>query len=140
MSSQPAVLSDFDLAAISELVATAHSAQVDPATLLPLHAPETVIVNLAGRRVLGRDALGDAMTAALASPLRDVLTEVTIDDVRAANSDCAIVSCTKVVRDGRAATDAENALPTVGMLTYVLARTEAGWKIALAQTTPIVAA
>lgn len=140
MSAPSVVLSDSDLAAISNLVATAHAAQLDPGTLLPLHALETVIVNIAGRRVLGRDALADAMAAALASPLKDVLTEVTIDDVRAASRDCAIVSCTKVVRDGRASADAKNALPTVGMLTYVLTRTDTGWKIALAQTTPIVAA
>lgn len=140
MSSQPVVLNEADVAAISNLVASANVAQLDPATLIPLHAPETVIVNLVGRRVLGRDTLEEAMTAALASPLKDVLTEVTIDDVRAAGRDCAIVSCTKVVRDRRASADAKDALPTIGVLTYVLTRTEAGWKIALAQTTPIVAA
>lgn len=79
------------------------------------------------------------MAVALASSLRDVLTDVTIDDVRAASHDCAIVSCTKVVRDRRAAADAEDGLPTIGVLTYVLTRTGAGWKIALAQTTPVVA-
>jgi uncharacterized protein (TIGR02246 family) len=81
MDSQSFTLSESDIEAISDVVATARAAQVDAETLLPLHAPGVVNVNIAGRRVLGRDAFGLAMEAALASPLRDVRTHVMIDDV-----------------------------------------------------------
>lgn len=139
MSPRANSLSGADLEAVSALVADAQSAQSDTPKLLSLHAPGTVIVNIAGRRVLGRDAFGDAMTAALASPLKDVRTEVTIDDVRAANRDTVVVSCTKVVRDGRPTSDVQGAIPTVGALTYVMTRTESSWEIVLAQTTPVAA-
>jgi hypothetical protein len=43
-----------------------------------------VIVNLAGRRVLGRDAFAEAMAGALASPLSGVQTSVEVVDIRSA--------------------------------------------------------
>lgn len=139
MDSRISDLSDSDLKAISEVVAAAQAAQSDAATLLPLHAPGVVIVNIAGLRVLGRDAFSQAMESALSSPLRQVRTEVTIDDVRPANRDTVVVSCTKIVRDEREPGDTRDRLPTVGVLTYVMTRSQTGWEIALAQTTPVAA-
>jgi uncharacterized protein (TIGR02246 family) len=94
-----------------------------------------VVVNIAGRRVLGRSALGTAMRAALASPLAHVTTTIDIDDIRYLRPDVAIVSCTKRVHDAR---DGEHdELPTTGALTYVVERADGRWRIAVAQTTPV---
>lgn len=124
-----------DERAIREVVAQAQAHQNDVEPLLRLHTPDAVIVNLAGRRVLGRDAFAEAMAGALASPLADVRTTIEVLDVRAAAPDVAVVSCVKTVHDGRA--DATTALPSVGSLTYVMAKVDGDWRIALAQTTPI---
>ncbi len=123
-----------DLAAIHALVRDAQTAQFDPEAFLDLHTPEVVVVNIAGRRVLGREALGEAMRAALDSPLKDVVTSSTIEDVRFLAPDVALVSCTKEVRDSRS--DRSLALPTIGTLTYVIVRSGDRWRIAVAQTTP----
>lgn len=127
-----------DETAIRELVAHARESQSDPEALLNLHTAETAIVNLAGRRVLGRETLAKAMADALASPLRDVLTSVEIVDLRLATPDVAIVSCTKTVHDRRSGVDASTVVPMTGALTYVTVRANDGWRIALAQTTPIL--
>lgn len=125
-----------DLDAIADVVARAQEAQADPEALLALHSEGAVVVNLAGRRVLGREAFARAMTAALASPLADVRTEVTIDDIRLPTADVAVVSCTKTVHDSRSGASAP--LPATGALTYVLIRSDGHWLILLAQTTPVM--
>ncbi|MEU9899560.1 hypothetical protein ACIBCS_11145 [Streptomyces phaeochromogenes] len=53
--------------AIRELVARSQEAQTDPEVLPALHTSDLVLINLAGRRVFGREAFESAMTAALAS-------------------------------------------------------------------------
>lgn len=123
--------------AIRELVHRADQAQGDVEALLALHHPDAAVVNLAGRRVLGTDELRAAMTAALASPLREVRTSLEIVDVRRPVPDVGVVSCVKTVHDGR---DGGAALPAAGAMTYVVARTSAGWRIVLAQTTPVAGA
>jgi uncharacterized protein (TIGR02246 family) len=133
-----ATVTTADEQAIRDLVAQVQALQNDREGLLELHAPGVVIVNLAGRRVLGRQAFSEAMAGALASPLRDVKTTIEILDIRLAAPDTAIVSCRKTVHDGRSAADASNALPATGALTYVLTRIGGSWRIALAQTTPIL--
>lgn len=119
--------------AIEAVVAAAVRHQSDPEPFLALHAEDVVIVNIAGRRVLGRDELAVAMKGALASPLADVTTTVDIDDIRFVRPDVALVSCTKHVQDDRAGGDR---LPTTGTMTYVVVDDGDGWRIALAQTTP----
>ncbi|PFG40984.1 uncharacterized protein (TIGR02246 family) [Georgenia soli] len=123
------------LAEIHELVRRAQDTQFDPEPFLDLHTPGAVVVNIAGRRVLGRDALGEAMRAALASPLRDVVTTAEIHDVRLLAPGVALVSCTKRVEDAR--TDRATQLPTGGALTYVVVHSDGRWRIASAQTTPV---
>jgi uncharacterized protein (TIGR02246 family) len=103
--------------AIESLVAAAVRHQSDPEPFLALHTDDAVVVNIAGRRVLGREELALAMKHALAGPLADVTTTVDIDDVRFLRPDVAIVSCTKHVRDDRAGGDE---LPTTGTMTYVV--------------------
>lgn len=124
--------------AIRDLVTLAQEAQSDPEALMALHTTDTAIVNLAGRRVLGRETYTKAMADALASPLSDVLTTAEIVDIRLATPDVAIVSCIKTVHDRRAGVDASTALPSTGALTYVATRSHGGWCIALAQITPIL--
>ncbi|CAN5852209.1 hypothetical protein BH24ACT6_BH24ACT6_14120 [soil metagenome] len=130
---------EIDAAAIRQVVAEAQEAQNDVDRLMALHTDDTAIVNIAGRRVLGKAAFREAMTGALASPLADVQTAVAVDDVRFPHADVAIASCVKRVHDGREPPVVGNdaPLPATGRLTYVLVRTGDEWRIASAQTTPI---
>lgn len=132
------LLADGDLDAIADVVAEAQAAQADREALLALHSEGAVIVNLAGRRVLGRAAFDRALTAALASPLADVRTEVTIDDIRAPTANVVVVSATKTVHDHRSSSEDLAPLPRTGALTYVLIREDRHWRIVLAQTTPVL--
>ena len=125
-----------DEPAIRSLVQQVTDAQNDPEVFIPLHSPDAVIVNFFGRRVLGRDALEEAMRAALSSPLRDVRTEVEVVDVRPLGESVALVSCIKTVHDERGE-GADDLPASAGALTYVVTRSEDSWQIALAQTTPI---
>lgn len=127
-----------DDSAVREIVARASESQNDTDAFLELHTPDTIIVNIVGRRVLGRDALAQAMKAALASPLSAVRTSVAVVDVRFPGADLAVASCIKTVHDERVDADRTN-IPSTGALTYAMVRTPDGWRIAHAQTTPIVA-
>jgi len=75
------------------------------------------------------------MSTALASSLKDVRTSVEIVDIRAMTAEVALVSCVKTVHDNRPGS--EDALPLAGALTYVVVKSADGWRIGLAQTTPI---
>ena len=120
--------------AVRAAVAAYEASQSDPEEFLALHRPDAAVVNIAGRRVLGRDALGKAMRAALASPLAKVVTTLEIEDVTFVRPDVAVVSLVKRVHDGRGG-DAP-AQPAEGSLTLVLTEDGGAWRVALAQTTP----
>lgn len=130
-------------AAIRETVAAAQQHQNDLEPFLALHTPDALIVNIAGRRVLGRDAIRQAMAAGLATPLAQVRTKSEIDDIRYVRPDVAVVSCTKHVFDERddGDRDLHGAFPDTGRLTYVMVRDDdtGTWRIASAQTTPVAA-
>lgn len=83
--------------------------------------------------MLGREALREAMTAGLNSPLAKVFTRLDIEDIRFLRPDVALVSCAKHVSDERGE---GAAMPTRGSLTFTVVREPDGWKIAVAQTTP----
>jgi uncharacterized protein (TIGR02246 family) len=122
-------------AAIRRLVDDAQAKQSDVEPFLALHTDDTVVVNFGGRRVAGKDALRRAMTTALASPLAKVTTTAEVQDIRFVRPDVAIVSATKYVADDR---DQADTFASKGSMTYVVANdVDAGWRIALAQTTPI---
>lgn len=87
-------------AAVREVATAATTYQGDPDRFLPPHTPDVEIVNFGGRRVLGREALGEAMRAALASPMADVTT-VEIAGVRFPREGVAVVAAVKHVRDAR---------------------------------------
>lgn len=134
------VSSDDARAAIRRTVAEAEKHQNDVEPFIALHTADAVIVNIAGRRVLGREAIRQAMTQALASPLAKVFTKSEIDDVRFVRPDVAIVSCTKHVSDERdpfSSADDRGSLPETGRLTYVMVKEQDTWRVASAQTTPI---
>ena len=135
--SAPAI-SDADVQAIRSLVQHASDAQNDADVLIPLHTPDAVIVNFFGRRVLGRDAFEGAMRAALSSPLQDVATEVEITDLRQVTDSVVLVSCIKTVHDKREDASDDDLPASAGALTYVVTGGNGSWRIALAQTTPIL--
>jgi uncharacterized protein (TIGR02246 family) len=69
------------MAAIHDLVQLAHLRQADTEGLIDLHTPDALIVNIAGRRVIGREAFREAMSKALASQLANVTTSTQLDEV-----------------------------------------------------------
>ena len=59
-----------DELAIRQLVDDVQANQFDVEPFLALHTDDAIIVNFGGRRVAGKDALRQAMTAALGTPAR----------------------------------------------------------------------
>jgi uncharacterized protein (TIGR02246 family) len=129
-----------EIVAIKQLVQDAAKYQNDPNLFLPLHANDVVIVNFAGRRVLGLNSLEHAMRKALSSQLSKVVTTNVVENILFLRPDVALVNCIKHVADNRdSVEDKGAALPAEkGALTYVLVKGLEGWKISLAQTTPMI--
>jgi uncharacterized protein (TIGR02246 family) len=123
--------------AVRLVVAEADRLQSDPDGFAELLTEDVVVVNFGGRRVRGRAALHQAMTAALASPLADVTTRQIVDHVRFVRPDVALVECTKHVHDGRPGGAPH--LAATGEVTFVLVRQHGRWRIASVQTTPVAA-
>lgn len=119
---------------LERLVDAVQASQSDVEPFMALHTSATVIVNIGGRRVLGASDLRSAKESALESPLADVTTSAEVHDIRYLRPDVAIISCTKRVTDARS--DGGD-LASQGALTYVAARDNGKWRIALTQTTPI---
>lgn len=130
-----------EITAIRQVVSDAQKHQNDPGQFIPLHTADTSIVNFMGRRVLGRDALHQAMNRALETPLANVITTAEIEDIRFVRPDVAIVASIKHVSDERGASlrdDPGTTLPSSsGWLTYVVVKEQDAWRFASAQTTPI---
>ena len=112
-----------------------HQSNVKP--FLALHTDDIVLVNLAGRRVIGKAALGTAMTEGLKTRMANVMTHSEVVDVTFIDSDTAVVSCLKRITDENRDAQVES-IPSEANLTYVVKRRNARWLIALAQTTPIL--
>ena len=139
-TTSPPARDEAAVAAIRHLVAEAERLQTDLDGLIGLHTEDAVIVNFGGRRVRGREAIRDAMRAALDTPLRDVVTTQTVEHVRFLRPDVAVVECVKVIHDRRDPAAAGPApLADRGMLTYVVVEQQGEWRIASAQTTPVAA-
>jgi uncharacterized protein (TIGR02246 family) len=122
-----------EIEAIENVVAEYQRHQNHPDSFLALHSADTVVVNIAGRRVLGKEALTEAMQAALASPLAQVRTTLDIEDVRFPRPDVALVSAVKNVYDER---EESGGLPSSGSYSMLLVKDDGAWQVALAQTTP----
>ena len=122
---------------IRQLVADAQKHQFDVPELMKLHDDDVVVINMAGRRLFGKQAFAEAMKEALSSALQHVPTVTHIDRLHLVAPGVAVVSCTKTVHDQRPEPD-QTALPgRVGMMTYVVVHKEGRWLIASAQTTPL---
>lgn len=98
---------------------------------------DATIVNIAGRRVVGRDQIRAAMGQALATPLAQVITRHEIEDVRFVRPDVAVVACLKHVSDQR--DERATALPQTGRLTVILVKEQGRWLVTSLQTTPLAA-
>lgn len=141
MSQHQATTRDADTAAIRLTIAEAEKYQAELEPFVALHTADAVIVNIAGRRVLGRNSIHEAMRAALDTSLAKVFTRTEIVDIRFVAPDVTVVSCVKHVSDQRDAAPKGNSgtnVPARGSLTYVLAKEHGAWRIAAAQTTPVV--
>lgn len=124
-------------AAIEAMIAEYVKHQIDPDPFLALHTEDTVIVNVVGRRVLGKPDLRAAMTEALKTPLAQVRTTLDVEDIRFARPDVAVVSVIKRVhdeRDEKAFTD--KGFPKNASMTMVLVKDNGDWRVAVAHTTP----
>lgn len=126
-----------DVIQIRQLVTETEKHQSDPERFTALLTQDVAIVNVAGRRVQGRQRLFEAMAEALDGPLADVLTRTEVVDVTFVKPDVALVSCDKRINDLRAG-QADTDIPTRGALTFVLTKDSGTWRIALAQTTPVL--
>jgi len=133
MSATLVATQEQDIAAIRQRVAEAETFQSDTERFTRLLTPDFVIVNIAGIRLLGREAVRQAMARALETPLANVLTKNEIVDITFIRPDVAIVSCIKHITDGNE--DAAHGTPARGSLTFVMTKEADGWRIALAQTT-----
>jgi uncharacterized protein (TIGR02246 family) len=121
--------------AIRALVEEAATVQSDVDGFMRLLTEDVVIVNIAGRRVLGKAAMREAMSAARQTRLARVITRNELLDIRFARPDVAVVSVIKHVTDEN---EDASAVPSQGSLTLVVVDEGDAWRIALAQTTPIV--
>jgi uncharacterized protein (TIGR02246 family) len=124
-----------DLRAIHQVIEDAQTFQNDLEGFTQLLTHDAVIVNVAGRRVRGRDQIYTAMKQALETPLANVLTTTEVEDIRFLRPDAALASCTKYISDQRDERTA--AVPEKGSLTFVLVKEQDRWLITSAQTTPI---
>jgi uncharacterized protein (TIGR02246 family) len=133
------VVNNQEVEAIRAVVADTEALQSDADGFARLLTEEVALVNFGGRRVLGRDNVRQAMRQALETPLAHVYTKTELVDVRFLRPDVALVSTIKHISDERepTATDSNAPLPERGSQTFVLVRERDGWRIALAQTTPI---
>lgn len=117
-------------AEVRALVAALDEAQFDADAFAALLRDDAVIVNIAGVRVEGREAIRSAVGAALGTALRDVRTRAEIVGVAFPADGVAVVSAIKHVEHGGAA------LPARGTYSIVTIREPEGWRVALLHTTP----
>ncbi|GAA5077649.1 uncharacterized protein (TIGR02246 family) [Thermocatellispora tengchongensis] len=116
-----------DIEAIERVVRDAEELQNDVDGFTGLLTENVSLVNFTGIRLQGREQVRQVMAKALETPLKDVLTRNELLDVTFLRPDVALATLVKHVNDGRE-----------GALTFVLVKDEGTWRIALAQTTPIV--
>lgn len=145
---------------VRAVVAALDAASEDADATAELLTEDATVVNVAGRRIEGREELRAAMAAALGSDLAQVHTSLEVDSVAFPAEALAIVRATKRIDDRRAEVDGtvhelapaeqpaddeaetseRGGLPAAGILTLTLVHTGDDWKVAAMQTTPMVAA
>jgi uncharacterized protein (TIGR02246 family) len=120
-----------DTTAIRDVIAASDELQNDADGFASLLTDDVALVNIAGRRLTGRENVRAAYHQALATPLAQVGTRLEITDVWLLRPDVAMASVIKHVSD-----PAETA-PRQGSTTFVLTEAGGTWRIASIQTTPI---
>jgi uncharacterized protein (TIGR02246 family) len=119
---------------VKQVVRDSDKLQNDPDGFADLFTEDANLVNIAGRRLHGRENIRTAYHKAMASQLAQVQTRIEIHDAWLVQPDVAVVTATKHVSDER--DEPAAALPEKGAVTFVLKR-DAKWLIASVQTTPI---
>lgn len=125
---------------VRAVVAALDAASEDVDATCALLTEAATVVNVAGRRVEGREALRVAMTEALSTDLAHVSTTLQIDSIVFPSETVAIVRATKRITDSRAGAAPSQPLPSAGILTITLVHAAGDWQVAAMQTTPLVAA
>ena len=126
---------EHDIRSIRKVISDSETFQNDLEGFTQLPTEDVIIVNIAGRRVSGKDVFHNVMKASLKTPLAEVLTTTEVEDIRFLRPDVALASCVKHISDQRAG--GTTALSEKGSLTFTLVREQGTWLIASAQTTPI---
>ncbi|ALG09003.1 SgcJ/EcaC family oxidoreductase [Kibdelosporangium phytohabitans] len=120
---------------IKQVVRDSDKFQNDPDGFADLLTEDANLVNIAGRRLRGRENIRATYRKAMATPLGQIQTSIEIHDAWLVLPDTAVVAATKHVSDER---DGENAaVPEQGAVTFVLTKQSGTWLIASVQTTPI---
>jgi uncharacterized protein (TIGR02246 family) len=96
---------------------------------------DAALINIAGRRLRGRETIRETYHKALASPLAHVRTRLEIVEDWLLRPDVAVVNAIKHVSDERQ--DPAAPLPDRGNVTFVLVKEQEKWLIASVQTTPV---
>lgn len=127
-----------DVTLIRQVVADADRFQNDAGAFSGLLAPDVVLVNVAGTRLMGRESVRRTMEAALRTPLAGVVTRNVVEDITFLRPDVAVVSGVKIVF-ARAGDTLDDAVTESfrARLTMVLTKQGDEWRIAVVQNTPI---
>lgn len=107
-------------------VAALDEAQADVDAFCALLHEDVHVVNVAGRRVFGREPFRAAMAQAMAGPLAGVITRAEVLRVDFLAPTVAVVEAVKHLGD-----------EVVGQYTITLVRDEGRWLAAVLQTTPL---
>ncbi|ONI89865.1 hypothetical protein ALI144C_04020 [Actinosynnema sp. ALI-1.44] len=120
---------------VKQVVRDSDRHQDNPDGFADLLADDANLVNIAGRRLRGREVIRATYRKAMATPLGQVRTRIEIHDAWLVLPDTAVVVATKHVSDERDGTNVP--LPEQGAVTFVLTKQNGTWLIASIQTTPI---
>jgi uncharacterized protein (TIGR02246 family) len=121
-----------DVTAIRAMVAETERLQSDADGFAELLTPDVVLVNAMGRRVLGRDAVRDAMVEALQTPMANVMTRNEVVDIRFIRPDVALVVGVKHIFEVGGGSLAPGSKAN---FSFVLVRERETWQIAVAHNT-----
>lgn len=125
-----------DIDAIKQVVADAERFQNDPDNFAQLLTEDVILINFTGIRLMGRDAVYDAMTQAVATALVSILTTQEVEHIKFLRPDVAIMTGMKSIvadtEDVDFVSKGEQA-----RLTFVLVKHNGKWLVSFIQNTPI---
>lgn len=127
-----------DRNSIKQLVADAEKFQNDPNEYTQLHTEDTIIINVAGRRITGREKFHQVMKEAVNTTLVDVPTKMDVKNITFIRPDVAVVSCIKHIFDNRDMSNEDRfEKDSKANLTFMMVKEQEQWLIASAQSTLI---